>query len=386
MALKPWYKVITPREDLREGKPLDASEFAVHLDHVRDGRARADYQEPDRFFERTYLTANLKDLAAQVVRRLSGVKVETSAVFNMATQFGGGKTHSLTLLYHLANTATGSEGLEGRRGDPRQGAGQAVPKAATAVFVGTSSTRSPAAAARTARRSARRPGARSPGSSAAQEAFAASSRAREGDDRTRRRRRSETMLPTDRPDPDPDGRADELRQPHRKTRLADQLYNFLHNLSEEARSRNNVVLAVSIPASGAGDERRGPVGLRVASRSCSTAWARRSSCRPRPRRPRSSAAGCSSGPGCPTRRRRPSPTTQSGSGEHGADVRTGSPSSTRARALQGVLPVPPVGAVGVRAEVAGPAPVPADARRAAPAGPLGVDAYNAGYKGVTRTR
>ena len=35
--LKPWYKVVTPREDLREGKPLDASEFAVHLDDVRNG-------------------------------------------------------------------------------------------------------------------------------------------------------------------------------------------------------------------------------------------------------------------------------------------------------------------------------------------------------------
>jgi len=34
MPLKPWYKVVTPREDLREGKPLDASEFAVHLDQV----------------------------------------------------------------------------------------------------------------------------------------------------------------------------------------------------------------------------------------------------------------------------------------------------------------------------------------------------------------
>jgi hypothetical protein len=30
MPLKPWYKVVTPREDLRAGKPLDASEFAVH--------------------------------------------------------------------------------------------------------------------------------------------------------------------------------------------------------------------------------------------------------------------------------------------------------------------------------------------------------------------
>jgi hypothetical protein len=37
MTLKPWYKVVTPREDLREGKPLDAAEFAVHLDQVRKG-------------------------------------------------------------------------------------------------------------------------------------------------------------------------------------------------------------------------------------------------------------------------------------------------------------------------------------------------------------
>ncbi len=32
VALKPWYKIdgLTPRADLREGQPLDASEFAVH--------------------------------------------------------------------------------------------------------------------------------------------------------------------------------------------------------------------------------------------------------------------------------------------------------------------------------------------------------------------
>ncbi len=103
MALKPWYTVVIPREDLREGKPLDAAEFAVHLDQVRDGRAHQDYQKPERFFERTFLTRNLQSLASEVIRRLSGEKTETSAVFNMTTQFGGGKTHALTLLYHLAN-------------------------------------------------------------------------------------------------------------------------------------------------------------------------------------------------------------------------------------------------------------------------------------------
>jgi len=92
--LKPWYKVVTPREDLRESKPLDASEFAVHLDQVRDGRAPAVYRNPDDFFDRTYLTRSLLELAGQVVRRLSGERTETSAVFNLATQFGGGKTHA----------------------------------------------------------------------------------------------------------------------------------------------------------------------------------------------------------------------------------------------------------------------------------------------------
>ena len=33
--LKPWFHVVASREDLREGRPLDASEFAVHLDHIR---------------------------------------------------------------------------------------------------------------------------------------------------------------------------------------------------------------------------------------------------------------------------------------------------------------------------------------------------------------
>ena len=99
--LKPWYHVVTPREDLRENRPLDASEFAVHLDHIRQGRAHEDYVKPSRFFDRTYMTRSLSELCAQTIRRLSGIKVETSAVFNMATQFGGGKTHALGTVYYL---------------------------------------------------------------------------------------------------------------------------------------------------------------------------------------------------------------------------------------------------------------------------------------------
>src|SRR5437867_195691 len=69
MALKPWYTVVTPREDLREGRPLDASEFAVHLDQVRDERAPDIYRKPEQFFERTHLTRSLAELGSQVLRR-----------------------------------------------------------------------------------------------------------------------------------------------------------------------------------------------------------------------------------------------------------------------------------------------------------------------------
>ena len=44
MALTPWHKSATPREDLRKGKPMDAAEFAVNLDRVRDGKAPDDYR------------------------------------------------------------------------------------------------------------------------------------------------------------------------------------------------------------------------------------------------------------------------------------------------------------------------------------------------------
>ena len=110
----------------------------MHLDQVRDGRAPAVYQKPARFLERTFLTKGLTELAVEVLRRLSGEKTETSAVFNMTTQFGGGKTHSLT-------AAVPSRKQRARRPSDwlgvsplLQGAGvNAVLAANVAVFVGT---------------------------------------------------------------------------------------------------------------------------------------------------------------------------------------------------------------------------------------------------------
>src|SRR5216117_974134 len=134
--LKPWYDVVELREDLRDNRPLDASEFAVHLDQIRDGRAPKDYTDPHRFFDRTYVTGSLLDLSSQVVRRLSGIQLETSAVFNMSTQFGGGKSHSLTALLHLARNGDRAKSWKGIDRVLTKAGVPTVPEAAVAVFMG----------------------------------------------------------------------------------------------------------------------------------------------------------------------------------------------------------------------------------------------------------
>lgn len=97
MPLQPWFKVVPPREDLRDGKPLDAAEFAVHLDHVRDGRAPADYQKPERFFGRIYLTrkpARYGDAIGRWQNPCVGFAVPSGARGPGGDQLAGGGGHS----------------------------------------------------------------------------------------------------------------------------------------------------------------------------------------------------------------------------------------------------------------------------------------------------
>lgn len=248
MQLKPWYKVVEPREDLREGRPLDASEFAVHLDKVRLGTAPDDYKDPRRFFDRTYLTKTLLDFGAETLRRLSGIKTETSAVFNLATQFGGGKTHALTLLYHLAANGRKAEKWTGVDRLLKKGSIEAVPQAAVATFVGTefdSLTGRGGDDGTPLRKTPWGEIAFQLGGAAALEIVAEHEKkmtAPAGDVIRR-------FLPNDKPCLI---LMDELLNyisRNRKSGLSTQLYDFLQNLSETVRGEHNVVLAVSIPAS-----------------------------------------------------------------------------------------------------------------------------------------
>ncbi len=248
MALKPWYRVVTPREDLRAGKPLDAAEFAVHLDQVRDGRAPADYQKPDRFFDRTYLTQNLTGLSAEVVRRLSGEKTETSAVFNMATAFGGGKTHALTLLYHLAKHGPAADGWTGVSKILERAGIKSVPQANIAVFVGTEfdSIRGRGGEDGTPLR-------KTPWGEIAFQLGGAEAFAHVAEHEARQEAPAgdviRQLFPSDRPCLILIDELMNYASRNRKSGLSAQFYHFLQNLSESARGQDNVVVAVSIPSS-----------------------------------------------------------------------------------------------------------------------------------------
>ena len=62
LGLKPWWQVITPHRDIREGN-FNASQFAANLYNVVHGKATPEYQDPREFFRRTYLTEGLQEPA-----------------------------------------------------------------------------------------------------------------------------------------------------------------------------------------------------------------------------------------------------------------------------------------------------------------------------------
>jgi hypothetical protein len=134
--MEPWYKVATPRKEVREGRSFNPDEFAIALEQVVAGTAPEDYRDPAQFFARTCFTRALREHASMVLRRLSGRTDNTSPVLTLITQFGGGKTHTLTALYHLAKNGDAVAGHNGVADLVREAGVGAVPKAKVAVFVG----------------------------------------------------------------------------------------------------------------------------------------------------------------------------------------------------------------------------------------------------------
>ena len=111
--MDPWYRVVTSRREVREGRSFNPDEFAIALDQVVDGTAPEDYQDPAQFSSMTFFTQALKEHTGTVLRRLSERTGNTAPVLSLFTEFGGGKTHTLTSLYHLARTGREAGELEG---------------------------------------------------------------------------------------------------------------------------------------------------------------------------------------------------------------------------------------------------------------------------------
>lgn len=100
MSLKPWREIIVPHPDVLNGT-FQQSEFAADLTAVRTGKATPEYGDAKAFYERTFITEGMGRLLTQVSHRLNGKGGEP--VIQLQTAFGGGKTHTLLAVYHLAS-------------------------------------------------------------------------------------------------------------------------------------------------------------------------------------------------------------------------------------------------------------------------------------------
>jgi predicted AAA+ superfamily ATPase len=110
MNLKPWREVAVPHEDVLKGT-FQQAEFAADLSRVHEGTATAEYQNPMLFFQRTFITEGMRLLLDSVVKRLSGKGGDP--VIQLQTAFGGGKTHTMLAVYHLAKGEAVASDLPG---------------------------------------------------------------------------------------------------------------------------------------------------------------------------------------------------------------------------------------------------------------------------------
>ena len=98
---KPWHEVVQLRDDVRSGE-LSLAVFAADLyDVVMQKGQRPVYEQPVDFFALTYPTINLRELVKDVALRLAGRS--DKAYRKLSVNYGGGKTHTLIALRHLAH-------------------------------------------------------------------------------------------------------------------------------------------------------------------------------------------------------------------------------------------------------------------------------------------
>lgn len=132
--MKSWKEIAIPHKDVLEGT-LMQSEFAADISAVHTGKATAEYQDAAAFYERTFITEGMRLLLTQVAQRLAGQGGEP--VIQLQTAFGGGKTHTLLAVYHLACRKCALSDLAGIPALIDQAKLMDPPQATVAVLDGT---------------------------------------------------------------------------------------------------------------------------------------------------------------------------------------------------------------------------------------------------------
>jgi hypothetical protein len=114
--LKPWREVAIPHPDVLESR-FKQSEFAADLTAVDLGLATEEYQDPTAFYRITFVTEGMRKVLSLAAERLSGEGGEP--VVLLQTAFGGGKTHTMLSIMHMAASENPRllPGLEGIIGD-----------------------------------------------------------------------------------------------------------------------------------------------------------------------------------------------------------------------------------------------------------------------------
>jgi predicted AAA+ superfamily ATPase len=131
--MKPWRELAIPHRDVLEGT-FQQSEFAADITAVRNGQATPEYQNPVAFYDRTFITEGMRLLITQVAQRLAGQAGEP--VIQLQTAFGGGKTHTMLAVYHLATRNGPLADLAGIPALIDQAGLMDVPRARVAVLDG----------------------------------------------------------------------------------------------------------------------------------------------------------------------------------------------------------------------------------------------------------
>lgn len=90
IKFKPWLTSFSPEI------------FEVDFSNVIKGKGPSIYLDPDEFYTITHITPRMKDVLQWGLTRTAGLS--NKGTIYLATGFGGGKSHLLTLLYHIFNS------------------------------------------------------------------------------------------------------------------------------------------------------------------------------------------------------------------------------------------------------------------------------------------